>query len=214
MRIVRNKIGRSLSDDEKKVIINAIRATKETRKGDDRAPPWRKDKERPEKATSPFDAEEKDRADERFKTLKNTLTNQIKKTETSESSSSDEYTYDENSEGDFQPAKEGTPITTTTQIRKEQKTTNDPKPHEKSHTEERRKIPIIRTVKKENSPIKKTEKIETYYFPYDQETKVYQFMPFEDIPTTKEDFRKKEKEWTGFERALNKMGLNKEEVLD
>ena len=69
-------------------------------------------------------------------------------------------------------------------------------------------------MKKEKSPIKNKEKIETYYFPYDQETKVYQFMPFEDIPTTKEDCRKKEKEWTGFERALNKIGLNKEEVLD
>ena len=150
MRIVKNEIGRSLSDEEKKVVIKAIRAKRE----EDRAPPWRKEKERPEKATSPFDAKEKDRADERFKTLKNTLTNQIKKTETSESSSSDEYTYDEDSEGDFQPAKEGTPITTTTQIRKEQKTTNAPRPQEKSHTEKRRKIPIIRTVKKEKSPPK------------------------------------------------------------
>ena len=44
--------------------------------------------------------------------------------------------------------------------------------------------------------------------------KIFQFMPLEDIPTTNEDFRKKEKEWTGFERALNKIGLNKEEVLN
>jgi len=39
-------------------------------------------------------------------------------------------------------------------------------------------------------------------------------MPFEDIPTSKEDFRKKEKEELGFERALYKIGLNKDEVLD
>ena len=39
-------------------------------------------------------------------------------------------------------------------------------------------------------------------------------MPFEDIPTTNEDFKKKEKEWIGFDRALYKIGLNKEEVLD
>ena len=39
-------------------------------------------------------------------------------------------------------------------------------------------------------------------------------MQFEDIPTTKEDFKKKEKEWIGFDRALYKIGLNKEEVLD
>jgi len=93
MRIVRNGVGRSLTEEEKEVIIKAVRATKETKKGDDRAPPWRKDKERPEKATSPFDEEEKERADDRFKTLKNTLTNRIKKTEESESSSSGEYTY-------------------------------------------------------------------------------------------------------------------------
>jgi hypothetical protein len=37
-------------------------------------------------------------------------------------------------------------------------------------------------------------------------------MFFEDSPTTKEDYKKKEKEWTGFERALSKIGLNKEEV--
>jgi hypothetical protein len=30
----------------------------------------------------------------------------------------------------------------------------------------------------------------------------------------KEDYKKKEKEWLGFEGALNKIGLNKEEVLD
>ena len=57
-------------------------------------------------------------------------------------------------------------------------------------------------MKKDKSPLKKREKVETYYFPYDQETKMYQFMPFEDIPTTREDFRKKEKEWIGFDRAL------------
>jgi len=214
MRIVRNEIGRSLSDEEKKVIIKAMRAIKETRKEEDRAPPWRKDKDRPEKPTSPFDAKEKDKADERFKTLKHTLTNKIAKPEASESSSSDEYTYEDDSEGDFQPAKEGTPITTTIQTRKELKIANVPMSQEKSHTEEKRQIPVIRTVKKEKSPTKQKEKVETYYFPYDQETKIYQFMPFEDIPTTKEDFRKKEKEWTGFERALNKIGLDKEEVLD
>ena len=53
-----------------------------------------------------------------------------------------------------------------------------------------------------------------YYFPYDQDTKIYQFMFLEDIPTTREDVRKKEKEWLGFERALSKIGLHKEEVLD
>ena len=158
MRIVRLEVGRSLTDEEKKVIVKAVRATKETRKGDDRAPPWRKDKERPEKATSPFDEEEKERADERFKTLKNTLTDRIKRTEDSESSSSGEYTYDDDSEGDFQPAKDGTPITTTNQPKKEQMTTNTPRLQEKSHTEERRKIPIIQTIKKEKSPPKRKKR--------------------------------------------------------
>jgi hypothetical protein len=69
-------------------------------------------------------------------------------------------------------------------------------------------------VKKEKSPPKQKERVDTYYFPYDQETKRYQFMPFEDIPTSKEDFRRKEKEWLGFERALYKIGLTKDEVLD
>jgi hypothetical protein len=124
MRIVRNGIGRSLTEEEKKVIIKAVRAIKETKKEDDRAPPWRKDTERPEKATSPFDEKEKERADERLKTLKSTLTTQIKGKEESESSSSGEYTYEDDSEGDFQPAKEGTPITTTIQTRKEQHTSS------------------------------------------------------------------------------------------
>jgi len=39
-------------------------------------------------------------------------------------------------------------------------------------------------------------------------------MFLEDIPTTKEDYKKKEKEWPGFERVLSKIGLDKEEVLD
>ena len=38
-------------------------------------------------------------------------------------------------------------------------------------------------------------------------------MFLEDIPRTKDDYRKKEKDWIGFERALNKIGLD-EEVLD
>ena len=71
--------GRPLNDEEKRVIIKAMRATKDSRKGDDRAPPWRKEKERLEKATSPFDAKETERADERLKTLKNTLTTKITK---------------------------------------------------------------------------------------------------------------------------------------
>ena len=37
-------------------------------------------------------------------------------------------------------------------------------------------------------------------------------MFFEDIPTTRKDYKKKEKEWPGFERALSKIGLQKEEV--
>jgi len=119
------------------------------------------------------------------------LAKQITKPESSESSSSDEYTYEDDSEGDFQPVKEGTPITTITQAKREQMTTNVPMTQEKTRTEEKRRIPIIRTVKKEKSPTKTKETVETYYFPYDRETKVYQFMPFEDIPTTREDFRNK-----------------------
>ena len=34
MRIVRNEVGRPLNDEEKKVIIKAIRATKDSRKGE------------------------------------------------------------------------------------------------------------------------------------------------------------------------------------
>ena len=142
------------------------------------------------------------------------MTTKITKPESSESSSSDEYTYEDDSEGEFLPAKEGTPITATKQTQQEKKTPNAPKPQEKSHTEERRRIPVIRTVKKEKSPVKDDEKVEVYYFPYDRDTKIYQFMFLEDIPTTREDFRKKEKEWLGFERALYKIGLNKDKVLD
>ena len=43
---------------------------------------------------------------------------------------------------------------------------------------------------------------------------MYKFMPLEEIPTNKEEFKKKEKEWLGFERALNNIGLKKEEVLE
>ena len=39
-------------------------------------------------------------------------------------------------------------------------------------------------------------------------------MFIEDIPTTKENYKKKEKEWLGFERALTKIGLDKDDVLD
>jgi hypothetical protein len=37
-------------------------ATKDSRRGDERAPPWRKEKDKPEKATSPFDAKETEEA--------------------------------------------------------------------------------------------------------------------------------------------------------
>jgi hypothetical protein len=182
MRLVRMEVGRPLNDEEKKVIIKAMRATKDSRRGDERAPPWRKEKDKTEKATSPFDAKETERADERLQTLKKNLTNKTTKPESSGSSSSDEYTYEDDSEGakEFLPAKEGTPITTTQQTQKERKNTNVPKPQRKSHTEERRHIPVIRTVKKEKSPVKDNEKFEVHYFPYDQDTKIYQFMFFED----------------------------------
>jgi hypothetical protein len=39
-------------------------------------------------------------------------------------------------------------------------------------------------------------------------------MLIEDIPTTKDEYKKKEKEWLGFEKALSKIGLDKDEVLD
>jgi hypothetical protein len=39
-------------------------------------------------------------------------------------------------------------------------------------------------------------------------------MSLEEIPTTKEDFKKKEKEWLGFERALNFIGLKGSDVLE
>ena len=69
---------------------------------------------------------------------------------------------------------------------------------DKSHTEDRRTIPVIPTIKKEKSPLKGKGQIDTYYVPYKdnqgQGTKMYRFMSLEEIPTTKEDFRKKEKE--------------------
>ena len=57
--IARLEAGRSLSDDEKAVIIKAVRATKDSRKGDEIAPPWRREKDKSEQATSPFDTGEK-----------------------------------------------------------------------------------------------------------------------------------------------------------
>ena len=179
MRLVRVEGGRLLNDEEQKVIVKALRATRDSRKGDERAPPWRKEKDRQEKTTSPFDAKETEKADARLQTLKETLTTKIKKPESSESSSSDEYTNEDDSEGEFLPAKEGTPITPVAQTRKEHAPTNVQKPKEESYTEERRRIPIIRTVKKEKPPVKEKEKVPVYYFPYDQDTKIYQFMPFE-----------------------------------
>jgi hypothetical protein len=113
MMLARIEAGRSLSDDEKAVIIKAVRATTDSRKGDERAPPWRRERHKPEKATSPFDTKEEEGADERLQTLKKTLTTKITKPESSEASSSDEYTYEDDSEGEFLPAKEGTPITVT-----------------------------------------------------------------------------------------------------
>ena len=87
--------------------------------------------------------------------------------------------------------------------------------HKKRVTQRKEDVfPVIRTVKKEKSPVKDDEKVQVYYFPYDRDTKIYQFTFLEDIPTTREDFRKQEKEWLGFEKALYKIGLNKDEVLD
>ena len=39
-------------------------------------------------------------------------------------------------------------------------------------------------------------------------------MLFCNIPTTIEDFKRKEKEWEGFEKALRLIGLNKYTVLE
>jgi hypothetical protein len=98
-------------------------------------------------------------------------------------------------------------------VPQEKKTSSAQRIQEKSHTEEKRTIPVIRTIKKEKSPEKFKGKTEVYYFPYDQGTKKYQFMFLEDVPTTREEYKTKEKEWLGFERALNKIGLDKDEVL-
>jgi len=71
------------------------------------------------------------------------LTTQIKGQEESESSSSGEYTYDDDSEGDFRPAKEGTPITTTTQPKSKRKIQNTEEHIDKQDNEAR----IFRIVK-------------------------------------------------------------------
>jgi hypothetical protein len=39
-------------------------------------------------------------------------------------------------------------------------------------------------------------------------------MHFENIPRTEVDFKKKEKEWQGFEHALKRIGLDKRKTLD
>ena len=89
------------------------------------------------------------------------------KAEPSEYSSSDEYTYEDegDSEGEFLPAQEGTEITTTTPKQQEKQNPSVPGPQARSHTEERRNIPVIRTMKKEKSPVKSKGKTDVYYFP-------------------------------------------------
>jgi len=44
----------------------------------------------------------------------------------------------------------------------EKKNPSVPEPQAKSHTEERRHIPVIRTVKKEKSPVKDKEMFDVY----------------------------------------------------
>ena len=47
-----------------------------------------------------------------------------------------------------------------------------------------------------------------------EQQKKFKFMHFQDIPTSELDFKKKEKEWLGFDYALEKIGLTKKRVLD
>ena len=62
---------------------------------------------------------------------------------------------------------------------------------------------------KRKSPIKEKLEIATTYLPPDSGKNRFTHMFLEDIPTSLDDVKKKEKEWEGFERALKNIGLNK-----
>jgi hypothetical protein len=47
-----------------------------------------------------------------------------------------------------------------------------------------------------------------------EQKKTFKFMHFQDIPRSESDFKKKEKEWLGFEYALERIGLKKKQLLD
>ena len=85
MMLARFEAGKSSRDDEREVIIKAVRATRGSQRGDERAPPWRKDRDKSEKLSSSTDNKEKERAEERLQTLKKSLTSKITKPEPSDS---------------------------------------------------------------------------------------------------------------------------------
>ena len=104
----------------------------------------------------------------------------------------DSYEEDSDSEGDFLPAEEGTENPNHNPREKEKKIPVVQAHQKRKYTEEKRTIPIIRTVKKEKLPIRAKRTAQTIYFPYDSGTKEFQFMFIENIPMTKDEFRKKE----------------------
>ena len=61
---------------------------------------------------------------------------------------------------------------------------------------------------KRKSPAKKQAKVETIYLPRDIGKNRFTYIFFEDILTNLDDFKRKEMEREGFERALKNIGLN------
>ena len=63
MMLARFDVGRSSKGDDKGVIIKAARATRDSQRGEEKAPPWRNDKEQSEKSNSFTDNRERERAE-------------------------------------------------------------------------------------------------------------------------------------------------------
>ena len=74
MTLARLEVGRSSMKDEPEVIIKAMRAIKDQRKGEGKTPPWRRDKETSQRASSSTGTKEIEKAEERIQTLKKSLT--------------------------------------------------------------------------------------------------------------------------------------------
>jgi hypothetical protein len=157
--LARLEVGRS------SVIVKAMRAPRDYGKGKGKQPPWKKDVEIPQRASSSSKGSiETEKAEIRMQTLKKSLTAIAASQESSEC---DEYTYEDesDSEGEFLPAKEGTKIANTTSRQQEKKNQSVPGPQARSHTEEKRTIPVIRAMTKDKSPVKAKGTIQTIYFP-------------------------------------------------